>query len=156
MPFAGGVGMPQSLARVLVHLVFSTKNREPCIAAAFRPSLHEYLGGILDTLGCAPLTVGGTADHVHILCSLSRTRTIATVVEETKKGSSKWMKRQGLRDFWWQAGYGAFSVAQSQVAPVSRYIARQEAHHRVYSFQEEFRQLLARYQLPFDERYVWD
>ena len=89
--------MPQSLARVLVHLVFSTKNREPSIAGAMRPLLHAYLGGIVDTLGCSPLTVGGIADHVHILFSLSRTQTIAGVVEEAKKGSSKWMKRQGPR-----------------------------------------------------------
>lgn len=148
--------MPQSLAGVLVHLVFSTKNREPSIAAAIRPLLHAYLGGIIDTLGCSPLTVGGTVDHVHILFSLCRTQTIADVVEEAKKGSSKWMKRQGHPDFWWQAGYGAFSVAQSQVSTVSRYIARQEEHHRVHSFQAELRHLLTRYQLPFDERYVWD
>ena len=148
--------MPQSLARVLVHLVFSTKDREPCIDAAVRPLLHAYLGGILDTLGCSPLTVGGTCDHVHILFSLSRTQTIADVVEEVKKGSSKWVKQQGHPDFWWQAGYGAFSAAQSQVSTVSRYIARQEEHHRRQTFQAEFRNLLTRYQLPFDERYVWD
>ena len=130
--------------------------RHPATAAAIRPMLHAYLGGILDTLGCSPLTVGGTVDHVHILCSLSRTQTIAAVVEAAKKGSSKWMKRQGFPDFWWQAGYGAFSVAQSQVSTVSRYIARQEEHHRVQSFQAEFRHLLTRYQLPIDERYVWD
>lgn len=148
--------MPQSLARVLVHLVFSTKNREPSIVASVRPMLHEYLGGILDTLGCPPLIVGGTGDHVHLLFCLSRTQMIADVVEEAKTGSSKWMKQQGPPDFWWQAGYGAFSVGQSQVSTVSRYIARQEEHHRVQSFQAEFRHLLTRYQLPFDERYAWD
>jgi putative transposase len=148
--------MPQSLARVLVHLVFSTKDREPIIGHDTRPQLHEYLGGILDTLGCSPLKVGGTADHVHALFSLSRTRTIAEVVEEAKKASSKWMKHAGTRDFWWQAGYGAFSVAQSQIAAVSRYIDHQEEHHRVQSFQEELRHLLKRYQVAYDERYVWD
>lgn len=147
--------MPQSLARVLIHLVFSTKNREPTIGPNIRPELHAYLGGILDKLGCSPLRVGGTADHVHILFALSRTLAIADAVEETKKGSSKWMKRERA-DFWWQAGYGVFSVAQSQVATVTGYIERQEQHHRVLSFQEEFRQLLSRYQLPYDERYVWD
>ena len=147
--------MPQSLARVLIHLVFSIKNREPTIAQDIRPALHAYIGGILDQLGCSPLRVGGTADHVHILFALSRTLTIAETVEETKKGASKGMK-PATPDFWWQAGYGAFSVAQSQVATVSRYIERQEEHHRVQSFQDEFRQLLSRYQLPYDERYVWD
>ena len=147
--------MPQSLARVLIHLVFSTKNREPTIAQDIRPELHAYLGGILDNLGCSPLRVGGTADHVHILFSLSRTLTSAAAVEETKKGASKWMK-QARPDFWWQAGYGAFSVAPSQVTTVSRYIERQEEHHRVQTFQEEFRQLLSRSQLAYDERYMWD
>jgi putative transposase len=93
--------MPQSVARVLVHLVFSTKNREPLIARDTRPALHAYLGGILNTLGCSPLRVGGTADHVHALFSLSRTRTIAEAVEEAKKASSKWMKQQAAGDFWW-------------------------------------------------------
>ena len=148
--------MPQSLARVLVHLVFSTKNRAPIIAPAIRPELHAYLGGILDAFGCSPLRVGGTVDHVHLLFALVRTRTIADVVEEAKTGSSKWMKQQGSPDFWWQAGYDAFSVAQSQVSTVSRYIERQEEHHQVQSFQEEFRQLLGRHQLVYDERYVWD
>ncbi len=148
--------MPQSLACVLIHLVFSTKNRQPSIAADIRPALHAYLGGILETLGCFPLRVGGTADHVHVLFSLSRTRTIADAVEEAKKGSSKWMKQQGSADFWWQLGYGAFSVAQSQVPTVKRYIDNQEEHHRAYSYQDEIRQLLRRYQLSGDERYVWD
>ena len=150
------LGMPQSLARVLIHLVFSTKNREPMIARDIRPELHRYLGGILDKLGCPPLRGGGTVDHVHVLFSLSRTRAIAEVVEEAKKGSSKWMKQHGHPDFWWQAGYGAFSVAQSQLSTASRYIEHQEEHHRTRSFQEEFRQLLGRYQLSYDERYVWD
>jgi REP-associated tyrosine transposase len=147
--------MPQSLAHVLVHLVFSTKNREPTIARNIRPALHAYLGGILDRLGCSPLAVGGAADHVHILFSLSRILSLAEVVEETKKASSKWMK-QTEPDFWWQAGYGAFSVAHSQVTAVIRYIERQEQRHRAQSFQDEFRQLLTRFQLPYDERYLWD
>ena len=147
--------MPQSLARVLVHLVFSTKDRAPIIGDEIRPDLHAYLGGILDRLGCSPLQVGGTRDHVHILFALSRTLTIADATEETKKRSSKWMKR-ARQDFWWQTGYGAFSVAQSQVATVTRYIERQEEHHRREGFQEEFRQLLSRHQVPYDERYMWD
>ena len=98
--------MPQSLAKVLVHLVFSTKNREPLIHATVRPDLHAYLIATLANLPCASLQTGGTVDHVHILFSLARTRTIAEVVEEVKKSSSRWMKRQGVPNFAWQAGSG--------------------------------------------------
>lgn len=97
---------------------------------------------------------GGTADHVHSLVSLARTQTIADVVEEVKKSSSKWMKDQGVATFFWQAGYGAFSIGESQVSAVVRYIARQEKHHQHVSFQEEFRRFLAQYGVAYDERYV--
>src|ERR1700719_2581367 len=104
--------MAQSLARVLIHLIFSTKNREPLIHRETRVALHAYLAGILHNLRCPSLQTGGTADHVHTLFSLGRTRTIAEVVEEIKKSSSKWMKQQGVCSFTWQAGYGAFSVSE--------------------------------------------
>jgi putative transposase len=146
----------QSLAKILVHLVFSTKNREPTIPAEIRPELHAYLGGILANLGCPALQVGGTADHVHALCSLGRTTTVADLVEETKKGSSKWMKRQGVNAFSWQAGYGAFSIGQSQVSSVVRYIQQQEQHHQRRTFQDELRRLFDLYGISYDERYVWD
>jgi putative transposase len=148
--------MPQSLAKILVHLIFSTKNREPIIPDAVRPHLHAYLVGIMDNLKCPSLQTGGTNDHVHILLTLGRTTTVSDVVEEVKKGSSKWMKTQDVPTFAWQAGYGAFSVGESQVATVVRYIQRQEEHHRHLSFQEEFRRFLERYRVAYDERYVWD
>jgi REP element-mobilizing transposase RayT len=148
--------MAQSLAKVLVHLVFSTKNREPTIPAETRPELHAYLVGILANLTCPALQVGGTADHVHVLFSLGRTTTVADVVEETKKGSSKWMKRQGVNAFSWQAGYGAFSIGQSQVSAVVRYIQQQEPPHQRLTFQDELRRLLDRYDISYDERYMWD
>lgn len=149
--------MPQSLANVLVHLVFSTKHREPLIGRETRPRLHAYMAGILDNLKCPPLQIGGVEDHVHILCTLSRTITIAELVEEVKKGSSRWIKVEGgAPGFVWQAGYGAFSIGESQADTVIRYIQNQEEHHRKMTFQEEYRRLLDRYRVAYDERYVWD
>ncbi|MCK6554650.1 transposase [Candidatus Binatia bacterium] len=148
--------MAQSLAKVLVHLIFCTKNRDPIIPAETRPQLHAYLVGILVNLGCPALQVGGTADHVHALFSLGRTTTVADVVEEARKSSSKWMKRQGVQAFAWQAGYGAFSIGQSQAPALVRYIQQQEQHHRRLTFQDELRRFLDRYGASYDERYVWD
>src|ERR1043166_8997009 len=122
--------MPQSLSKVLVHLVFSTKHREPLITEAIRPRLHAYLVGILENLGSPSIQTGGVADHVHSLCILSRTLSIADSLEELKKSSSKWMKTQGVPAFSWQAGYGAFSICESQTDTVIRYIQNQEEHHR--------------------------
>ena len=148
--------MPQSLARVLVHVIFSTKKREPLIRAGVRPALDAYLTGTLANLHCPSLQTGGTADHVHSLFSLARTRTLAEVVEEVKKSSSRWMKREGVPHFAWQAGYGAFSVSEPRADVVVRYIAQQEERHRRLTFQEELRQLLERHGVAYDERYVWD
>ena len=148
--------MPQSLSKVLVHLIFSTKHREPLIGSQIRPRLHAYLVGILDNLKSPSLQAGGVADHVHILFALARTISQADLVEEVKKGSSKWMKTEGVPTFSWQAGYGAFSVGESQADTVIRYIQNQEHHHRKMTFQEEFRKFLERYKIAYDERYVWD
>ena len=151
--------MPQSLAKILVHTVFSTKNRRPFLRdRTLREELHRYLGGILANLDCQPVIVGGVEDHVHLLCALSRTRNAAELVKEVKRGSSLWLKTQSqeLQDFAWQNGYGIFSVGFSQIGTVKEYIAGQKEHHRKISFQDEFRQLLKRYEIEFDERYVWD
>ena len=224
--------MPQSLAKVYVHIVFSTKNRKPFLHdRPLRLEMHAYLvgacngqdspsilvGGVADhvhilcrlsrtrtlaelvreikrtsskwiktkglrhfgwqngygAFSVSPshvarvrryiarqdspsILVGGVADHVHILCRLSRTRTLAELVREIKRTSSKWIKTKGLRHFGWQNGYGAFSVSPSHVARVRRYIARQEEHHRKQSFQDEYRGFLDRYGIDYDERYVWD
>jgi putative transposase len=149
--------MPQSLSRVLIHLVFSTKNREPFIAPEVRPRLHGYIVGILNQMKCPSIQTGGVGDHVHILYALGRTTTQAQIVEEVKTGSSKWMKAEGgVPGFSWQAGYGAFSIGESQVETVVRYIQSQEAHHRKVTFQEEYRKFLERYKVEFDEKYVWD
>ena len=149
--------MPQSLSKVLVHLIFSTKHREPLIGPEIRPRLHAYMVGILDNLKSPSLQTGGVADHVHILCLLSRTISQVELVEEVKKSSSKWMKAEGgVPGFSWQAGYGAFSIGESQADTVIKYIQNQEEHHRTVTFQEEYRRFLERYQVAYDERYVWD
>jgi REP element-mobilizing transposase RayT len=148
--------MPQSLAKVLVRLVFSTKNRERIVRREMVPHLHAYLVGILANLKCPSIQTGGTADHVHILFSLGRTIALSQVVEEVKKSSSKWLKTQGVPTFAWQAGYGAFSVSESQAAAVVLYIQNQEEHHRVVSFQEEVRRFLDEHRIAYDERYIWD
>jgi putative transposase len=151
--------MSQSLAKILVHTVFSTKERRPFLRdPAVREELHRYMGGILANLDCQPMIVGGVEDHVHLLCALSRTVQVAEMVKEVKRGSSLWIKDQApkLAAFAWQNGYGAFSIGFSQIPTVREYIATQEAHHRKISFQDEFRALLARYEIAYDERYVWD
>jgi putative transposase len=151
--------MPQSLAKILVHTVFSTKDRRPNLRdQMLREELHRYLGGILSRLDCQPILVGGVDDHVHLLCALARTCEAADMVKEVKRGSTWWLrtKSRDLRDFSWQNGYGIFSIGFSQIRSVRDYIAGQEEHHRKASFQEEFRQLLRRYEIEFDERYVWD
>jgi REP element-mobilizing transposase RayT len=151
--------VPQSLSKILVHTVFSTKDRRPFLRdAALRAETHSYLGGILLNLKCQPIIVGGVADHVHILCALARTCTAADMVKEVKRGSSLWLKTKSARlaNFSWQNGYGIFSIGFSQIPAVKRYIARQEEHHRSVSFQDEYRALLARYEIEYDEQYVWD
>jgi REP-associated tyrosine transposase len=151
--------MPQSLARVVLHIAFSTKNRAPFLKDAdLRTRLHAYRAGVLQNLGCEPILIGGVEDHVHLLCNLSRTVTIAALIENAKKAPSKWMKTQGpsYRDFFWQSGYGVFSVSQSNVEQVRAYIATQEEHHHKVSFQDEFRALCRKHGVEIDERYVWD
>jgi REP element-mobilizing transposase RayT len=150
--------MPQSLSSVLVHLIFSTKNRHPFITAEIEKELHPYMASIFKALKSPSLTIGGFDDHVHILFSLARTINIAELVEEVKTDSSKWIKTKGS-DFsrsQWQRGYGAFSIGQSQVTALKRYIARQRIHHQRVTFQDEYRKFLDGYGIAYDERYVWD
>ncbi|HUT56300.1 MAG TPA: transposase [Phycisphaerae bacterium] len=150
--------MPQSLARVLVHVIFSTKNRQPLIAPGLRDELNAYLVGILANLDSPSVATNAFRDHVHSLMRLSRTRSLADVMEQLKVGSSKSLKTKGpaLQQFHWQNGYGAFSVSPSNLAEVRDYIASQEQHHASMTFQEEFRAFLKRHGVEFDERYVWD
>lgn len=150
--------MPQSLARLHIHLVFSTKNREPIISDAVRDALHAYMATVLQNLGCAPVLINSVEDHTHMLFDLARTVSISQVVEDVKKSSSKWIKTQEehFSTFAWQSGYGAFAVSESNVETVRQYIANQREHHRTKTFQEEYRAFLKRHNVVFDERYVWD
>ena len=151
--------MPQSLSAVYIHLVFSTKDRRPFLREkSLREELHCYLGGILANHECQPLIIGGVDDHVHLLSTLARTCQASEMVKEVKRGSSLWLKTKSpdLHDFAWQNGYGIFSIGFSQIESVRNYIAGQEEHHRKVSFQDEFRLLLKRYEIEFDERYVWN
>jgi putative transposase len=149
--------MPQSLASLLTHLIFSTKNREPLLYGKdLQERTHAYLATVLNDLKCPTVIVGGVANHVHILCQLAKTKSVSDVMEHLKASSSKWLKTQGSHAFSWQRGYGVFSVSQSLVDAVVRYIERQEEHHRTITFEEEYRSLLKGYRVVFDERYVWD
>ena len=150
--------MPQSLSQVILHIVFSTKERRPWLNPEIRPRLHAYLATLCRDCGCEAYRVGGAADHVHIAARLDRTITQADLLEKIKKTSSAWLKRQGsqYREFFWQGGYGDFSIGWSQLEELLRYIDHQEQHHRRQTFQEEYRDLLMKYRVQFDERYVWD
>ena len=151
--------MPQSLAQMYLHVVFSTKNREPFLAdPGLREQTHVYLVGMCRNFGSPAAAVGGVVDHVHVLCRLAKTLCVADPVRERKRESSKWVKDQSaaLAGFYWQNGYGAFSVGPEHVERLVTYIAGPEEHHRTESFQDEYRRLLALYQIEYDERYVWD
>lgn len=150
--------MPQSLTKVYVHLVFSTKYRQRLIDDDIKPELFAYLGGICQAYECHPVRIGGYDDHVHILCILSKKITLMKLLEEVKKCSSKWIKTKSdrYRNFYWQDGYGAFSVNPAQIDVVTRYIENQVEHHRKRDFKSEFRAFLQKYKVAFDERYVWD
>jgi REP element-mobilizing transposase RayT len=151
--------MPQALARIYLHLVFSTKGRRPFLQdRALRDEMHHYLGGTCNRLDCPVLRVGGVADHVHILCLFGRSISIADLVQALKKESTKWLKLKAtsLHDFRWQNGYGAFSVSPAHVKALISYITNQDKHHRTATFQDEFRRMLAKYAMQWDERYVWD
>ncbi|NQU23059.1 MAG: IS200/IS605 family transposase [Candidatus Nealsonbacteria bacterium] len=151
--------MPQSLVQIYVHVVFSTKHRKPLLGDdEFRDRTHRYLAGILKNLKCPTLIVGGTEDHVHILCRLGKTIDVADLIRDVKRDSSKWIKaeRPRLAEFYWQQGYDAFSISPSHVDALREYIARQLKHHRRESFQDELRRLCRKYGIDIDERYVWD
>ena len=150
--------MPQSLSYLLTHIVFSTKDRTPVLDATVRTALHAYLATVARHVDCECFRVGGVADHVHLAVRLSRTLTMAKLIEELKTSSSKWLKIQSpaLASFAWQRGYGAFSVGPSDLNALLHYIDTQEEHHRARTFQDEYRAFLTKYGIEYDERYVWD
>ena len=151
--------MSQSLVQIYLHIVFSTKNRQPFLRdKEFRARTRAYLAGICTNLDCPALIIGGVEDHLHLLCRFGKTIEVATLVRELKRDSSKWIKEndERLDDFHWQSGYGAFSVSPWHVEILKEYIVNQEEHHRRESFQDEFRRICRKYGVEIDERYVWD
>ncbi len=150
--------MPQSLSKVYVHITFSTKNRQCLIDDNIKNFLFDYLGGICKGMDCNPLKVGGHHDHIHVICMLSRKIAQMTLLEELKKQSSKWIKTKGqtYSAFYWQNGYGIFSINPTETDLVVDYIMNQEEHHKKVSFQDEYRAFLNKYKVEYDERYVWD
>jgi REP element-mobilizing transposase RayT len=151
--------MSQSLVQIYLHLVFSTKNRTPFLTdPTIRGEVHKSLGGLCNKLDCPVLCVGGVADHVHILCRFGKAIEVKELFKELKRESSQWIKTMSpdLSEFYWQVGYGAFSVSPSHIEDLRRYIANQEEHHKTETFQEEFLRLLKKYGVEYDERYLWD
>ena len=150
--------MPQSLSLVVIHVIFSTKERRAMLDAEPRSRLHAYLATTARNAGCECYRAGGVADHVHLAMRLSRTVTIADLVENLKTSSSKWLKTQSsdLATFSWQRGYACFSVGPTDLDSLCAYIDQQEEHHRTRTFQQEFRMFLNKYGVEYDEAYVWD
>ncbi|MBA4187287.1 MAG: transposase [Planctomycetaceae bacterium] len=150
--------MPQSLVSLNVHIVFSTKNREPFIDADLAPRLYGYMGGVISNTGSVLINIGGVTDHVHMLVSLGRQSCIADLVRNVKSNSSRWVHDTFAEksQFAWQGGYGAFTVSLSLIARVKAYIANQVEHHKRETFQDEFRTFLKQHGLDYDERYVWE
>lgn len=151
--------MPQSLVQIYVHIVFSTKDRIPFLKdELFRDRVFAYLAGICNRQDCPAIMIGGVADHVHLLCHLGKQSEISALIREIKRDSSSWVKEQkpAHSAFYWQSGYGAFSVSPSHVDGLKNYIRDQEVRHKTQSFQEKFGRLCAKYRIAIDERYVWD
>jgi putative transposase len=149
--------MATTFTSILLHCIFSTKNRAALILPEIETQLYRYIGGIAANHGCRQLCAGGTANHVHMLVSMSKNVTIVELMEDVKKDSSKWIKTQGQRfaDFYWQEGYAALSIGESVVATLRSYIADQKKHHQQTSFEEELLRFLQKYGIPYDERYIW-
>jgi REP element-mobilizing transposase RayT len=149
--------MPQSLVKILVHIVFSTKNRAALIRPEIENDLFGYIHGIIENNGAKLIVANGTTDHIHLLVSLGR-NDVSELIGDIKRDSSLWIKKKTteFRNFYWQKGYGAFSIGRSQVDSVVRYIKNQKEHHKTQSFQDEFRAMLKKYEVEYDERYMWD
>ena len=150
--------MAQSLADIVIHIVFSTKERKPWIDAVNEPELHAYICGICRHLDCPVIKINGVEDHIHVLLSLGRTISVSKLIAEIKSNSSRWIKTKDRQfcEFSWQDGYGAFSVSRSQINGAIKYIEKQKEHHKIKTFKEEFLTMLKMAQIQYDEKYLWD
>jgi len=148
--------MAQSLSQVVIHIIFSTKDREPYLTENIRCKTHAYIASIIRNMDGNAFRVGGVADHIHIAASLPRTISQSDLLQNIKKDSSKWIRTQGIHNFSWQKGYGNFSISYSHLDNLLQYIDNQLEHHKTKSFQEEYREFLGKYNIKYDETYVWD
>jgi REP element-mobilizing transposase RayT len=148
--------LSHTVGNLVVHLIFSTKKRQPFITPEIRADLFAYMGGIVRELGGAAIIINGTIDHLHMLVRIRPVHAVAQVTRVVKANSSRWARQRWKTSFAWQTGYGSFTVSESNVAAVSRYIATQEEHHRKQSFEEEFVAFLKKNKIAYDERYIWD
>jgi putative transposase len=148
--------MSQSFVQFYTHIVFHTKNNKPLIRPEIEVELYSYLGGILRNYKSNPIQIGGTSDHIHILCTLPKTMAPADLVEEIKKSSSKWIKTKGseYQNFYWQDGYGGFSVSNSGVESVKKYVLTQKEHHKNVSWLDEYKKLLDAYGITYEDKYL--
>ena len=147
--------MSSTLTRLLVHIVFSTRDRLPLITPDVRSQLYEYIRGIVHRKGASLFEIGGMPDHAHLLVQIDPTQSLSELIQHIKGGSSRWVKAH-IESFYWQRGYGAFSVSESNRAVVERYIQNQEKHHAHHAFQSEFIQLLRRHGVPYEDEHLWD
>jgi putative transposase len=150
--------MSQSLVKNFIHIVFSTKYRQALINTQIEDELFSYIGGICNEMECRPVKIGGFNDHVHVLCMLSKKVTLVKLIEEIKASSSKWIKTKGIeyKNFYWQNGYGVFSVSPSVVKKVAVYIENQKDHHKTKTFRSEYLAFLKKYKVEYDEQYLWE
>ena len=150
--------MPQSLSQIYLHIVFSTKKRDPFISAKIESELYTYIGGTIKNLNALPIMISGTEDHIHILTSFPRTISVADFIKKIKTGSSHWIKDKGneFQHFAWQDGYGVFSISPSNKQAVIDYIVNQKEHHKKQTFQGELIRFLNKYEIKYDEQYLWD
>jgi len=150
--------MSQSLADIVLHIVFSTKNREPLILPEIEHELFQYVCGTARQLQCPIIKINGVEDHIHILLHLGRTISVSKLISELKSSSSRWVKTKGdkYRYFCWQDGYGAFSVSRPIIDSAINYISNQKEHHKTETFKEEFIRMLQRAKIDYDEKYLWN
>lgn len=146
--------MSHTCGNILLHFIWSTHERRPLITPEIRDDLFAYLGGIVREIDETALIVGGVGDHVHMLARVRPMHAAAEIARVVKTNSSRWI-RERVSDFAWQKGYGVFSVSESNVSAVRKYIASQEEHHRTHSFQDEFRAFLQKNGIVVDEKHVW-
>ena len=150
--------MPHSFSNTIIHIIFGTRYRQDFIDDKIEPKLFGYIGQVINNLQCTTIIVGGYKNHVHILCRLHRPISQSKLVKEIKANSSLWMKTQGQQyeDFYWQDGYASFSVSQSDMMKVIKYIQNQRQYHLLKEFEKEYLDLLDDNNLKYDKRYIWE